>query len=385
MAYDQGEPLINRQRLLEGFLTMTSISAPSSQEGKLCAALFAQMSALGLEPYIDDAGVATGGDTGNLWGWLAGNTPGAPRLFFTAHMDSVGPLEQIKPVVREGIIYSDGTTTLGGDDKSGIAAILEAVRVLREYDLPHGDLQIFFSIGEESGCLGTCHMERERLKADFGYALDMGGAPGNIVIGAAQQVNIDFVIKGRTAHGGVNPEEGINAIMLAAQALAQVTAFGRIDEETTLNVGTICGGQATNVVPDVVTIGCDARSMQASKLTAVVDALVATVVETVTAGGGSVESTVTEGCPLISLAADSLPVLLAQTAARTVGLPTGTGVTGGGSDANFLNGYGLPCAVLATGMSKIHTTEEFLKEQDLYDTARWVLAIMRQGAELAPK
>lgn len=373
--------MINESRLLGEFLEITSISAPSKGEQALCEVLFAKLAQLGMNPVVDKANSVTGGDTGNLWGLLKGNAPGVKSVLFTAHMDSVEPTMNIRPVVREGIIYSDGQSTLGGDDKSGIAAILEAVRVIKENNLPHGDVQVLFTISEEIGCLGSVNLDKTMLAAEFGYALDMGGKPGKIVTKAAQQYNIDFVIKGKTAHGGVDPENGVNAIMLACQALAKLTSFGRIDEETTLNIGTIQGGKATNIVPDEVHIGCDARSLNKEKLEAVVNNLVQVVTSTVAAGGGQVESTVQEGCPLIGVEESSSVVQLALKAAEELGLPTEVTSTGGGSDANFLNGQGLPCVILATGMDKIHTTAEQLAIEDLNNTARWTVAIIEAAAK----
>ena len=154
-------------------------------------------------------------------------------------MDSVPPTTGTKVVRRDGVLYSDGTTTLGGDDKVGIAAVLEAVRAVQEQNIPHGDIQLCFTIAEEIGCLGVVNLDPKDIRADLGYCLDIGGAPGIVTNSAPRLFDIYFTVKGKSAHAGIEPEKGINAIMLAAKALTALPAYGRLDEETTLNLSLI--------------------------------------------------------------------------------------------------------------------------------------------------
>lgn len=369
--------MINKDRLLNEFIELVGVPCPSKDEKAEAELLVHKLQAMGLEVKVDDAGSKIGGTTGNVWAFLPGNVQGATRLFFEAHMDSVPPTTGTKVVRRDGVLYSDGTTTLGGDDKVGIAAALEAVRTVQEQNIPHGDIQLCFTIAEEIGCLGVVNLDPADIKADLGYCLDIGGAPGIVTNAAPRLFDIYFTVRGKSAHAGIEPEKGINAIMLAAKALAALPVYGRLDEETTLNVGQIEGGAATNIVAEQARFVIDMRCMDPEKLERLKDATISLIREVVEAGGGMLEVEPVEGSPAVHVAEDHAAVLLAKQAADNLQLPFELTKTGGCSDGNFLCGYGLPCILLATGMSKVHTTEEYLRECDLYDCARWVTEIIR--------
>lgn len=369
--------MINKDRLLNEFIELVGVPCPSKDEKAEAELLVRKLQAMGLEVKVDDAGSKIGGTTGNVWAVLPGNVQGATRLFFEAHMDSVPPTTGTKVVRRDGVLYSDGTTTLGGDDKVGIAAALEAVRIVQEQNIPHGDIQLCFTIAEEIGCLGVVNLDPADIKADLGYCLDIGGAPGIVTNAAPRLFDIYFTVRGKSAHAGIEPEKGINAIMLAAKALAALPAYGRLDEETTLNVGQIEGGAATNIVAEQARFVIDMRCMDPEKLERLKDATISLIREVVEAGGGMLEVEPVEGSPAVHVAEDHAAVLLAKQSADNLQLPFELTKTGGCSDGNFLCGYGLPCILLATGMSKVHTTEEYLRECDLYDCARWVTEIIR--------
>lgn len=369
--------MINKDRLLNEFIELVGVPCPSKDEKAEAELLVRKLQDMGLEVKVDDAGSKIGGTTGNVWAFLPGNVQGATRLFFEAHMDSVPPTTGTKVVRRDGVLYSDGTTTLGGDDKVGIAAALEAVRTVQEQNIPHGDIQLCFTIAEEIGCLGVVNLDPADIKADLGYCLDIGGAPGIVTNAAPRLFDIYFTVRGKSAHAGIEPEKGINAIMLAAKALAALPAYGRLDEETTLNVGQIEGGAATNIVAEQARFVIDMRCMDPEKLERLKDATISLIREVVEAGGGMLEVEPVEGSPAVHVAEDHAAVLLAKQAADNLQLPFELTKTGGCSDGNFLCGYGLPCILLATGMSKVHTTEEYLRECDLYNCARWVTEIIR--------
>ncbi|MCC8159394.1 MAG: M20/M25/M40 family metallo-hydrolase [Phascolarctobacterium sp.] len=373
--------MINKDRLLNEFIELVRVPCPSKDEKAEAELLVRKLQAMGLEVKVDDAGSKIGGTTGNVWAFLPSNVQGATRLFFEAHMDSVPPTTGTKVVRRDGVLYSDGTTTLGGDDKVGIAAALEAVRTVQEQNIPHGDIQLCFTIAEEIGCLGVVNLDPADIKADLGYCLDIGGAPGIITNAAPRLFDIYFTVRGKSAHAGIEPEKGINAIMLAAKALAALPAYGRLDEETTLNVGQIEGGAATNIVAEQARFVIDMRCMDPEKLERLKDATISLIREVVEAGGGMLEVEPVEGSPAVHVAEDHAAVLLAKQAADNLQLPFELTKTGGCSDGNFLCGYGLPCILLATGMSKVHTTEEYLRECDLYDCARWVTEIIRVAGQ----
>ena len=206
-------------------------------------------------------------------------------------------------------------------------------------------------------------------------------APGEIVVGAPGQKKYKIDIIGRTAHGGLEPEKGINSIMIAAKALADVKRYGRIDEETTCNIGIIGGGKATNIVPDLVTIEGDARSRNKEKLEAICKEIVETIATSAEKYGAKAEVFVDNKYDSFAVAEDSDVVTLAKAACAMHGFTPDITVTGGGSDANFLNAYGLPSVILGTGMANVHTVDEYIKEEDLYNSALMVHGILKAAVK----
>lgn len=372
---------LNKERMLAEFKEIVALPCHSLKERPVFDMLAAKLKVMGFTVEEDDAGEKLGGNCGNLWAFLPGNKLGATSVLLSGHMDGVEPCGGTTVVQRDGVLYSDGTTILGGDDKSGVVAILEGVRMMLEEKIPHGDIQILFTIMEEGGVNGSRCMDKTKLKAEVGYALDSEGAPGEIVVGAPGQYRYTIKVHGKTAHGGLEPEKGINSIMIAAKALADVKRYGRIDEETTCNIGIISGGSATNVVPDLVEIHGDARSRNNEKLEAIRDEIVNTICSSVEKYGAKAEAIVEHKYSSFKVAEDSRVVELAKAACAAHGLTPDVTLTGGGSDANFINAYGVPCVILGTGMTNVHTVEECLKEEDLYNSALMVYGILEAAGK----
>jgi len=372
--------VINENRMLNEFIELVSVPCPSKDEKAEAELIMRKLDELGIEYKMDNVNEKTGGNCGNIWAYIKGTVSDAPKLLFEAHMDSVAPTTGTKVVRKDGVLYSDGTTTLGGDDKVGVAGMLEAVRALKEDNVAHGDVQLLFTVSEEIGCLGVVHLDKSFIKADYGYCMDIGGAPGEITYAAPKLYDIYVTVKGKAAHAGIAPEEGVNAIMLAAEAMSKLPAYGRIDNETTFNIGMFNAGVGTNIVCPEAKFVIDMRSLNVAKLEELKDSTMKLIKETVEAGHGEVEFEVVEGCPAVELSQEHPCIQLAQKAAEKLGFPVEMKVTGGCSDGNYLCGYGLPCGLLATGMSNVHTTQEYLKEEDLYNTARWTYEIIKEAA-----
>ncbi len=374
--------MIDRVRLINDFIELVSLPAASKKEGAVAAHLCKKLTALGLEHEQDEVHLVTGGECGNVWAYWPATLPDAPALFFEAHMDSVSPCGGTEVVRKDGVLYSDGTTTLGGDDKSGIAAVLEAVRSLREEGAEHGAVQICFTVSEEIGCLGAANLDKKRLLADYGYCLDMGGSLGEIVYAAPKLYDVEVTVTGKAAHAGLEPEKGVNALLLASRCLSLLPASGRLDEETTLSVNTMSAGVGTNIICPEAKFVIDMRCRNSAKLDGLLIKIQKELTAVVEEGGGSIAFAVKEGCPAMELGKEHPCILLASAAARALGAEPKLKTSGGCADSNYLCGYGLPCALLATGMSAIHTTAEFLKEDDLYDTARWVRQLILEAAKM---
>jgi tripeptide aminopeptidase len=367
--------LINRERLLSEFLELVQVDSVSGQERQFCDLLKGRLGALGLEVREDGAGAFGNGSAGNIIAQLP-PAAGGPRLLFCAHMDTVEPGRGIKPAVgADGIVRSAGDTILAADDKAGIAAVLEALRVVQEQKPRHGGITVVFTVREETGLIGAKALGRE-IEADYGFVLDAAGRPGEIVTRAPSQDKLTATVYGRAAHAGVNPEAGINAIYVAAQAIAAMK-LGRIDQETTANIGVISGGKAVNIVPDTVYLEGEVRSLKEERRAAHTDLICRILEETARKAGARVEINVELLYRGFNLPADAPVVRFAQEAVRRCGLEPSLTQSGGGSDANILNARGIPAVNLATGMRKVHTTEEEIAVADLVSTARLLVELVR--------
>lgn len=372
--------MINKKRVLAEFLELVQIKCSTKDEREVGDLLTARLKGLGCTVTEDNAGEKLGGNCGNIIANFKGNIPGAPKIMLAAHLDCVEPCANVKPQIKDGVITSDGTTILGSDDKAGVTAILETLRVIKEQNLAHGDIQVVFAVAEEGGVNGSKNMDSSLLNADFGYALDSSGRPGKIIVRAPGQNKIHVKIHGKTAHAGLAPEQGINAIVAAGKILAAVPQ-GRIDDETTCNVGVIKGGRATNIVPDLVEISCESRSRSQEKLDKLTEQICRAFEDGAKENNVTVEIVVAKAYGPYVLDEKSHVVTAAADAAKKLGLNVQITGTGGGSDANNYNNYGVPCSVLGVGMQKAHTTEEFIIEEDLYTTASWILQIIKDAAQ----
>ena len=373
--------MIDKKRVLDTFFELVSIPCSTLDERAMGDLLTARLRSLGAtEIHEDGAGKALGGNCGNIVANFKGTVTGAPTVMLTAHMDCVEPCANIKPIRKDGVIRSDGTTILGADDKAGVAAILETLCLLKENSIPHGDLQIVFTVAEEGGVNGSRCMDQNLLHADFGYTLDTHGHAGTAAFKAPGKNQIEVRICGKAAHAGIDPDAGRSAITAAGRVLTAVPQ-GRIDEETTCNVGRIAGGTATNVVAEFCTLNFETRSRDKAKLDALTQRMVDGVNAALEGTGCTAEIDIKKDYDPYELPPDALPIHYLRRAAEKLGFPVVLEEEGGGSDANHFNAYGVPTTVLGVGMTDCHTKEESILEQDLYDAAELTLAIVREIAE----
>ncbi|MBM3220312.1 MAG: M20/M25/M40 family metallo-hydrolase [Candidatus Rokubacteria bacterium] len=379
---------MNQSRLVDDFLSLVRISSPSRREAEVARWLMGTLDRMGVRVDVDDAGEKIGGDTGNLLAQLPGTAPDAPPLLLCAHMDTVIPCERITPVRDGDVIRTDGTSVLGGDDKAGVAAILEAVRIVRERQIPHGPIDVLFTVCEEQGLFGAKHFDVGRLRARRGVVLDCDGVDELIVQGPAAN-KLRVVVRGLEAHAGLAPEQGISAIKVAGDAIAAMR-LGRIDEETTANLGFIEGGLAINIVPNEVTVRGETRSRNDAKLRAQTRHMVecfeqAAARYRVTVEGrehvARVESKVTQDYEGLNIPRDSGIVRLMRGAVEGRGRALTVRATGVGCDANIFNGrHGLEIANLGCGMRQIHTVNEWIAITDLVATAETLVEALRLNA-----
>ncbi|PID03518.1 hypothetical protein CSV67_02430 [Sporosarcina sp. P2] len=370
---------MNTQRLLQEFLELVKIDSETKNERNIADILTKKLQELGFDVTEDDTAEKTGHGAGNLIANLPSTVADADPIFFTCHMDTVVPGRSIQPIVKEdGYIYSDGTTILGADDKAGIAALLEMAKVIQESDKPHGPIQFIITAGEESGLVGAKAMNPDHLQAKYGFAIDSDGEVGGIVTAAPYQSKLWTTIYGKTAHAGVAPEKGISAITLAAKSISGMK-LGRIDEETTANIGRFEGGKATNIVCEEAFILSEVRSINPDKMKKQIDLMVEKFATTSKSLGGKAETTTELMYPGFSIGDDEEVVQVAMKSIRNVGREPKIMTSGGGSDGNVFNGMGVPTVTLSVGYEEIHTKNERMPVKELEKLTELVLEIVGQA------
>src|SRR5665648_772335 len=367
--------MVNEKRLIESFVKLVKIDSISRKERNLADFLIEKLEDLGLDVIVDQAGEKVKSNSGNIIARLKGNIKNATPIMFSAHMDTVVPGKNIHPLCDGEKIVSSGKTILGGDDKAAIAALLEALHILKENNLPCGNIEIVFSICEEIGLQGAKNLDIPKLKSQIGFVLDAGGRVGKIITTAPSQNSLEIIIYGKSAHAGSSPEEGINAIQIAGFALSRMK-LGRIDEETTANIGVISGGKATNIVPDKVTLKGEVRSRNEEKLEKYTEQLKKIAEDTAQEFKAKAEIKINKEYDCYNLSSDDRTVKIAIKAAKKIGLLPSFHASGGGSDANVFNKKGLPSVALAIGMEKVHTLEEYILVKNLKNTAEYILSII---------
>ena len=370
-------PEPNNERLLADFLTLVQIDSPSYSEAKVIEWAAEVLASAGCDIRIDDTTELTGSNSGNLIATLSA-TPGQPgRVFFSAHTDTASPGIGVEPVISaDGIITSVGETVLGGDDKVGVAAILETVRTIVESGQAHPEIVILLSVAEEVGLKGAKAIDGEAMAfaGEPCFVLDSDGKPGGVIIGAPFHINYTARFIGKAAHAGVSPESGISAIAMAAKAIAGLP-LGRLDAVTTANVGTIEGGSADNVVPESAVITGEMRSLDQVRIDQVKEQTKAVMEAVALEAGGLFEIEFDQSYPGFRLDEDDELVQLVLDTATKLGLPPVSRYTGGGSDANIFAGKGLSPLVLATGMTAVHSKDESLAIVDMQDVTRLLVAV----------
>lgn len=366
--------MVNKERIVEEFIELVQIDSETGDERAICDVLKAKFQDLGLDVVEDHSQSATNHGAGNLVATLKGNVSDAPTIYFTCHMDTVTPGKGIKPSIQGDRIVSDGTTILGSDDKAGLAALLEGIRILQENEIEHGDIQFVITVGEESGLKGARHIDRSLIVAEYGYAFDSDGPVGEIIVSAPAQVKLHTIIHGKSAHAGLSPEKGVSAIQVASKAIANMP-LGRIDFETTANIGSFAGGKATNIVPDYVEILAEARSRNDEKLAKQVEKMV-TAFQMAAEKFGAKATVETEHLyPGFQYSEEDEVVQKAMEAIHRIGREPIIGVSGGGCDANVFNGYGIPTVNLGIGYENIHTTQEAMPIKELLKAAELVVSL----------
>jgi tripeptide aminopeptidase len=371
--------MVDPEAIAVEFCELVRIDSLSGREGRVVGVVEAKLRALGLEPVRDGAGVAIAGETGNLIARLPATASGLPTVMANAHV--VQPGEGIEPIRTGDTMRSAGDTILGADDKAGVVVILAALRQLLADPFPHGEVQVAFTIAEETGLWGARYLDYSLVSPDYVFVFDGGQDVGELTVGAPSAKKMTWTVHGVAAHAGVHPERGVNAIQLASQAIAAMQ-MGRLDEETTANIGRMEGGRARNIVPDRCEVWGEARSHDEAKLAAQVEHMSACFRQAVTAhSGASVTEEVEASYQRFRLSAEDEVVQVAMQAAISLGATPRLTVGGGGSDANVFNERGLPAVICACGGHDAHGTGETASVPAMARAAEWLVEMVRVSGQ----
>jgi tripeptide aminopeptidase len=356
------------------FLELAALPSPPGEERAVADVVLRYLRDLGLEPDEDDAGAQIGSTMGNVYARLEPTAEGTP-LFFCAHLDTVPPSGPLQPVVEDGVVRNAGGTILGADNKASVVAMLEGVRRVLAEGRPHAGIELVFTPKEEVGLVGIAAFDHDRLQAELGYVYDQAAPIGEIILGAPHSQAMNVTFHGRAAHSGMFPEEGRSAIQAAAKAIADLR-LGRVDEETTTNVGTISGGTAGNIVPEWCSFLAEARCQDERRLNEMVQEMLDVFSFAATSCDCEVETEARKSYGGYRFKRDDDVVVLAAAALTRCGYKPTYALSGGAADANVFNERGRRCVNLANGMTDIHTPDERIAVEDLAAMVEVTLALI---------
>lgn len=369
---------INRERLRRNFADLTAIDSVSFGERAMADRLTKELLDLGFFVQEDHAYSHYGGNAGNIYGYLKGTLPG-PGVLLSAHMDTVQPgLGKQAVFAEDGTVTSAGDTVLGADDVSGIVEILEGVRSVLESGLPRRDIEVLFPIAEEVYCKGSEVFDFERIRAREAYVLDLSGPIGTAALQAPTLISFTAAITGKAAHAGFCPEDGIHAIRIMCRALADLRQ-GRLDEETTLNIGLISGGEATNIVPASCTCRGEIRSYSHQKALDVLEDVRGRLCRTADEEGAGFSLTSSVDLTAYRVEEEAPVVKRFTEACESLGITWTLTSTFGGSDNNNFLRHGISGIVLSCGMYEAHTVREYTRTEDLELGAGLVAELIRNS------
>jgi tripeptide aminopeptidase len=363
-------------QLAATFEALCRIPSVTGDERAVADWIIAELGDLGLEVSEDDAGAAVGANAGNLLVRIPGRSP--QWLFLCAHMDTVPLVSPVEPRFSDGGYRNANPGIIGADNKAAVAGLVE---VARHYsaDTPPVGLELLFTVSEETGLLGAREFDVSQCQSRFGYVFDHATPLGEVIVASPTYMRITAEIHGRAAHAGLHPEQGANAIVAAAAAIVAMPG-GRLDPETTANVGLISGGTATNVVPDHCRVQSEVRGIEQARVDAVVTATVDALQDAADGAGCDLDVRLERMFGGYRVRPSEPSLALAETALAAIGYPPRRISSGGGSDANAFRVNGLEVTNLANGTERAHERTEGVSAVALEDGLRLVHALIEGAA-----
>lgn len=368
---------VNAERLQELFLSLAKINAPSTKEQPVADYLIEVLPKLGFSLGFDEAHKNFEGQVGNLIAWRDGTDSTIPPLFFSTHMDTVLPTEGLNPVIKDGVIYSDGTTILGADDRAALAAYLEAIQAIIESGVPHGPIELILTVNEQPGLVGATYMDYSKAKSKRGYIFDSSGDVGQIILKGPYSSRIWMEVQGSAAHIALNAEDGKSAILLAAEGLSNMR-LGTIDDETLANIGMINGGELTSIIPGTITVAGEVRSFSKEKLELQLKHMEDVMRQAAEKNGGKVSVRIEKKYLGFDIQKEDILVKNAKESASNIHVTPYLTETLGGADTNVLNENGLTCLTLGLGFQNIHSFRECISIENLVNTGKLTASLIEQ-------
>lgn len=370
--------MISSERLANEFIKLVSIDSPSFCEKEMGEYLRKKLLELGFIVKEDGAGSKINGNCGNIYGFLDGSKGIAPILF-CSHMDTVEPSCQKKAVLdSDGVIRSKGDTVLGADDCSGIVAILEALNEIKENNLEHRPIEVLFTVAEETYCKGVKEFDFSSIISKEAYILDLSGKVGTAAYKAPTILSFNVYVNGKSSHAGFAPHMGIHAIQAASDAISKLK-LGNIDDNTTLNVGLIHGGLATNIIPDLCQVSGEIRSYSHERSLEVAQEVRNQFESSAVSSGAKIRFEVEIGCKAYETPKNHLVVRRFEAACKTLSLPFSLQQTFGGSDNNVLAQNGITGIVISCAMNQCHSCDEYTTVDELVNITELTKVLMTSG------
>lgn len=367
---------MNKEQIINTFIKYAKISSPSYEEKNFADIIINDLKELGAEILIDDCNKKCNSNTGNIIAYIKGELKGNP-IMLSAHMDTVLPCDNIEPLILGDKIISKGETILSSDDKAGITSIIEAIRYVKSKGIPHKDIEIVFTVCEEVGLLGSKFLDYSKIKSNICYVLDGDGHPGTVTVKSPAHADIVAEFIGIAKHAGLEPENGISAIQMAADAISKMQLL-RIDSDTSANVGTIQGGKADNIVADYCRVTFEARSLNDMKLEKQLKIMLDIINESANKFGGNVNLSHEIAYNAVEVSENTEVIKLFKHACQKANLTFIPESSGGGADSSNYFSNGISAVTIGVGMSKVHSTDEFISIDDLINSTRLVVSLITE-------
>lgn len=362
----------NVEKIVQDFIELTSIDAVSYDERRVADKIKELLSSIGIDSYEDDAAKILDGTSGNIYATFHGDAD-IPPIMLSAHMDTVGPGKSKRPIVDKtsNTITSDGTTVLGSDDIAGVIEIIEGVRRVIASGKSHRTVELLFTVAEEVYTKGAAAFDYSKLTSKEAYCLDLSGDVGGAAIKAPTLISYKVTVNGKASHAGFAPDEGINAILAAAEAISKIKQ-GQVDEESTVNIGTIKGGVATNIVSEECECAGEIRSYSHDKALSLLKSVEESFLTAAKKHDATIDFTYEVHFKAYEVTQDDSVVKRFDEACALLGIGSRHVNTFGGADNHQFNAHGIKGIVLSCGMENVHTTDEYIKIDNLINGAKLV-------------